>query len=169
MQRVIAVNRYDYDAGRGLRRGSFLANVILGLNGVPVLGATVMRPRQFPVEKRIFEGGVVRKQSFPPGLLKEMYRVGGRRGHYRAFMSLVRHWPGWEQARKEYGNIQVPVLLLYGGRDWSRIEERQANARDIPGAQIRTVDGGHFLSLENPAEVTGAVESTLKVGETRGW
>jgi len=169
VQRVIAINPYDYDAGRGLRRGSFLANVILGLNGVPVLGATVMRLRQFPVEKQIFEGGVVRKQSFPPALLREMYQVGGRRGHYRAFMSLVRHWPSWEQARKEYRNIQVPVLLLYGDGDWSRTEERAADARDIPGSKLRIVEGGHFLSLENPAEVIRAMESTWKVGETRGW
>jgi pimeloyl-ACP methyl ester carboxylesterase len=157
VQRVVAINPYDYDAGRGLRRGSFLANVILGLNDVPVLGATVMRLRQFPVQKQIFEGGVVRKQSFPPGLLREMYQVGARRGHYRAFMSLVHNWPGWERARKEYGNIQVPVLLLYGDGDWSRNDERQANARDIPGAQIRVVkDAGHFLTLEAPGEVVHA-------------
>jgi pimeloyl-ACP methyl ester carboxylesterase len=160
VQRVIAINPYDYDAGRGLRRGSFLANVILGLNDVPVLGATVMRLRQFPVQKKIFEGGVVRKQSFPPALLREMYQVGGRRGHYQAFMSLVYNWPGWEQARKEYRNIQLPVLLLYGDRDWSRTEERQANARDIPGAQFRVVrDTGHFLSLDQPREILAAAEA----------
>lgn len=160
VQRVIAINPYDYDAGRGLRRGSFLANVILGLNDVPVLGATVMRLRQFPVQKKIFEGGVVRKQSFPPALLREMYQVGGRRGHYQAFMSLVHNWPGWEQARKEYRNIQLPVLLLYGDRDWSRTEERQANARDIPGAQFRVVrDTGHFLSLDLPREILAAAEA----------
>lgn len=160
VQRVIAINPYDYDAGRGLRRGSFLANVILGLNDVPVLGATVMRLRQFPVQKKIFEGGVVRKQSFPPALLREMYQVGGRRGHYQAFMSLVHNWPGWEQARKEYRNIQLPVLLLYGDRDWSRTEERQANARDIPGAQFRVVrDTGHFLSLDQPREILAAAEA----------
>ena len=160
VQRVIAINPYDYDAGRGLRRGSFLANVILGLNGVPVLGATVMRLRQFPVEKQIFEGGVVRKQSFPPALLREMYQVGGRRGYYQAFMSLVHNWSGWEQARKEYGDIQVPVLLLYGDGDWSRTDERDANARHIPGAQFRVVrDAGHFLSLDQPREILAAAEA----------
>jgi pimeloyl-ACP methyl ester carboxylesterase len=158
---VVAINPYDYDAGRGLRRSSTLANLILGMGGIPILGATVMRLRQFAIEKRIFQGGVKRKQSLPEALALEMYRVGTRRGHYRAFMSLVRHWPGWERARTEYGNIGRPVLLLYGDADWSRTEERAADARDIPGAQLRIVDGGHFLSLENPAEVTRAVESTL--------
>ena len=161
VRRVIAINPYDYDAGRGLRRGSLPANIVLGLNDVPVLGATVMRLRQFPIEKRIFQGGVKRKQSIPPALLKEMYRVGGRRGHYRAFMSLVHHWPEWERARAEYGNIDRPVLLLYGDSDWSRPEEREATARAIPGAQMRTIkDAGHFLSLEAPADLLRATDGT---------
>jgi len=156
-RQVVAINPYDYDRGRGLRRSSLLANIILGLNDVPVLGATVMRLRQFPIEKRIFQGGVMRKQSIPPALLKEMYRVGARRGHYRAFMSLVHNWPGWEQARREYGRVERPVLLLYGDGDWSRPEEREANGRAIPGAQIRVVkEAGHFLALEAPSEVVRA-------------
>jgi pimeloyl-ACP methyl ester carboxylesterase len=157
VRQVIAINPYDYDRGRGLRRSSLLANIILGLNDVPVLGGTVMRLRQFPIEKRIFQGGVMRKQSIPPALLKEMYRVGARRGHYRAFMSLVHNWPGWEQARGEYGRVERPVLLLYGDGDWSRAEEREANARAIPGAQIRVIkNAGHFLALEAPSEVVRA-------------
>lgn len=163
VRRVIAINPYDYDAGRGLRRSGLLANIILGLNDVPVLGATVVRLRQFPIEKRIFQGGVKRKQSLPPALLKEMYRVGGRRGHYRAFMSLVHHWPGWEKARAEYGKIGRPVLLLYGDSDWSRPEEREATARAIPGAQMRTVkDAGHFLALEAPEELLRATEGRFE-------
>jgi pimeloyl-ACP methyl ester carboxylesterase len=154
---VVAINPYDYDAGRGLRRSSTLANLLFGAGSIPILGATVMRLRQRVIENRVFQGGVKRKQSLPEPLALEMYRVGNRRGHYRAFMSLIRNWPGWEQARTEYVNIDRPVLLLYGDADWSRTEEREADARDIPGAQLRIVEGGHFLSLENPAEVTSAV------------
>ena len=77
--------------------------------------------------KRVFEGGVVRKGSLPPQLAREMYRVGNRKGHYGALMSLVRHWREWEHARREYGAIQRPVLLLYGAEDWSRQPERESN------------------------------------------
>jgi pimeloyl-ACP methyl ester carboxylesterase len=103
VQRVIAINPYDYDRGRGLRRSSALANLLFGLNDVPVLGATVTRLRQFPIVKKVFEGGVHHSESFPPTLLREMYAVGNRPGHYQAFMSLVSHWPEWEEARKECG------------------------------------------------------------------
>ena len=158
---VVAINPYDYDAGRGLRRSSTLANVLFGVGNIPILGATAMRLRQRFIENRVLQGGVKRKQSLPEALALEMYRVGNRKGHYRAFMSLVRHWPGWEQARTEYTNIEQPVLLLYGDADWSRTEEREADARDIPGAQLKIVEGGHFLSLENPAALTDAVEGML--------
>jgi pimeloyl-ACP methyl ester carboxylesterase len=151
VRRVVAINPYDYDHGRGLRRSSTLANLVLGVSRVPLLGATVMRLRNPLVETRILRGGVHRVGALPPALAREMYAVGNRRGHYRAFLSLVRHWPSWETARAEYRAIHCPVLLLYGDHDWSRPEERAANRRDIPGAQLRVVsNAGHFLALDAP-------------------
>jgi pimeloyl-ACP methyl ester carboxylesterase len=87
-----------------------------------------------------------------------MYLVGNRSGHARAFKSLVAHWAGWERARVEYSRIRVPVQLVYGERDWSRPEEREANRRDIPGARLRVVEGaGHFLSLDDPSSAVRAI------------
>ncbi len=165
VRRVVAINPYDYDRGRGLRRSSMLANLLFGITNVPVLGATVIRLRSYPIEKHIFEGGVRRPGAMPPDLSREMYRVGNRRGHYHAFMSLVRHWPEWERARAEYRNIIAPVLLLYGDHDWSRSEEREADQRVIPGAQMRVVpDGGHFLSLDAQEEVIQAIVEFAAAG-----
>lgn len=155
---VVAINPYDYDRGRGLRRSSGLANLIFGLNNVPILGATVTRLRQYPIVKRILEGGVYRKGALPEALARALYRVGDRRGHYRAFMSLGRHWPDWERARVEYANIDRPTLLVYGDHDWSRLEEREADRHAIPGTEMRVItDAGHFLSLDAPADVVRAV------------
>ncbi len=158
VRRVVAINPYDYDSGRGLRRSSALANLLFGLNNVPVLGATVSRLRQYPIVRRVFQGGVYRKGSLPSALAREMYLVGNRRGHNRAFMSLVRHWGSWEAGRAEYGAIDCPTLLLYGDHDWSRDEERAADARAIPGAELHVVrDAGHFLSLDAPDEAVAAI------------
>ncbi len=160
IRRVVAINPYDYDGGRGIRRSSALANLFFGLNNVPVLGATVNRLRLYPIVSQVFDGGVHRKGALPRALAREMYLVGNRRGYYRAFMSLVRHWGSWEAARAEYGNIDRPTLLLYGDHDWSRADERAADARLIPGAELRTIrDGGHFLSLDAPDEVVAAILS----------
>ncbi|MFQ5804485.1 MAG: alpha/beta fold hydrolase, partial [Candidatus Methylomirabilales bacterium] len=151
VKQVIAINAYDYDAGRGIMRGSPVAKLLFSLNSVPILGSTFWRLRQYLVFKLIIEGGVVHKNSLPSALLREMNEVGNRPYHYLAFMSLVRHWAGWEDARGEYPKIAVPVMLVYSERDWSRPDEREANHRAIPGGQKTIVkDAGHFLSLDAP-------------------
>jgi pimeloyl-ACP methyl ester carboxylesterase len=160
---VVAMNAYDYAGGRGIRRSSTIANLLFGLNDVPVLGATVNRLRSYPIVLPILKGGVARTGSIPPMLARELYRVGNRRGHNRALMSLVHNWASWEAGHVEYGNIDRPTLLLYGDHDWSRDDERAANARSIPGAELRIIpNAGHFLSLDAPDEVVAAI-----VGFTR--
>jgi pimeloyl-ACP methyl ester carboxylesterase len=155
---VVAINPYDYDRGRGIRRGSLLANVLFGLSNVPVIGGTVTRLRSYPIVRRVMQGGLSRKESLPDSLAREVNAVGNRRGHYRAQMSLVRHWPEWERARAEYGSVDRPVLLLYGDHDWSHPDEREANRRAVPGAEMRiTADAGHFLALDAPEEVVRSV------------
>jgi pimeloyl-ACP methyl ester carboxylesterase len=151
VKQVIAINPYDYDKGRGAKRSSAMANLLFSLNNIPILGSTFWRLRLYPIFKNIMDGGVVHKDSLPPALLREMNEVGNRPYHYLAFMSLVRHWAGWEDARADYGKIAIPVLLVYGEGDWSRPDEREANQRAIPGAQMIIVkDAGHFLSLDMP-------------------
>jgi pimeloyl-ACP methyl ester carboxylesterase len=155
---VVAVNPYDYDRGRGLRRSSTLANLFIGMSGVPFLGAIVRRVQPYPAVKRIFQGGVYGKDSFPPTLLRELYAAGREPGHGRAFFQLVGHWPSWEQARAEYGKIALPVLLLYGDHDWSHEDEREADRQAIPGARMRVVENaGHFLALDAPQAFVQAV------------
>lgn len=154
VKQVIAINAYDYDAGRGVKRSSAIANLLFSLNNVPILGPTFWRLRQYPIFKKIMEGGIVHKDALPPALLREMYEVGNRPHHYRALMSLVRHWAGWDRGRVDYAKIAVPVVLVYGEHDWSRPEEREANQRVIPGSRMTIVRGaGHFLSLDAPEAV----------------
>jgi pimeloyl-ACP methyl ester carboxylesterase len=155
---VLAVNPYDYDRGRGLRRSSALANLFIGMSGVPFLGAIVRRVQPYPAVKRIFQGGVYRRDSFPAALLRELYAAGKEPGHGRAFTQLVGHWPSWERARAEYGKIALPVLLLYGDHDWSHEDEREADRQAIPGARMKVVDNaGHFLALDAPGAFVQAV------------
>jgi pimeloyl-ACP methyl ester carboxylesterase len=164
---VVAINPYDYAGGRGIRRSSLLANLVFGLTNVPVLGGTVNRLRALPIVTWIMRGGVRRKGVLPRGLAREMYLVGNRPGHSRALASLVRHWDTWEAARAEYGAIDRPVLLLYGDHDWSRDDERAADVRAIPSAELRIIpDAGHFLSLDAPEEMLAEVGPWL--GRLRG-
>jgi pimeloyl-ACP methyl ester carboxylesterase len=154
VSRVVAINPYDYAKGRGMARSSALAGLIVALADLPVVGDTVMRLRQFVIMKSALNGGVADPERIPPELLKEMYLVGNRKGHYRAFLNLLRNAETWETAAEAYSNIRIPVLLLWGARDWSRPDEREHDRQIVPGAKMATVeDGGHFLPLDRPDAV----------------
>lgn len=160
VRRVIAINSYDYDKGRGITRGSVISKLIFAVTGVPILGGIVWRLRWEGAFAAIIKGSVHDAASLPPDLVHEMHVVGNRRHHYEAFMSLVAHFPEWEALRKGYASIAIPVLLVYGEYDWSRPEERDSNRRIVPGAEMRTVPGaGHLLSLDRPEATIDAVRS----------
>ena len=149
--RVVAINPYDYAKGRGMARSSLLGWMVTYASLIPVIGETVMRLRNFIIMKAVLRGGVADPESISPALLKEMYAVGNRPGHYRAFISLLRNAASWEMATKDYGRIAVPVLLLWGDGDWTRSSEREHERDLIPGARIVTIErGGHFLALDRP-------------------
>lgn len=158
VRRVVAISAYDYCRGLGVTRGSRLAGMLFGVAGWPVLGATFWRLRTYPVFAAILRGGVVRKGAFPDSLLLEMHRVGNRPGHMGGFLSLIKHLSEWEQARTVYSDIEIPTLLVYGERDWSLANEREATCRAIRGTRLETIaDRGHFLSVDAPAEVAGLI------------
>ncbi len=152
--RVVPINPYDYAKGRGITRSSFLGWMITVTSQNRMIGGTIMRLRNFVIMKAVLQGGVANPQSIRPALMKEMYRVGNRSGHYRAFISLVANAASWETATQVYGNIKVPVFLIWGAKDWSRLSEREHDRSLIPGAWMTTVeDGGHFLPLDRPQEL----------------
>jgi pimeloyl-ACP methyl ester carboxylesterase len=168
VERVIAVNTYDYAKGRGMTRSSFLGWFITVASETPVIAGTIMRLRNFVIMKAVLRGGVAHSESIPPELLKEMYLVGNRRSHYQAFISLLRHALSWEAATDVYQNINVPAFLIWGDQDWSRPVERERDRNLIPTAQVATIkDGGHFLPLDRPTEVVEAIMSFTGIRSRR--
>jgi 3-oxoadipate enol-lactonase len=58
-----------------------------------------------------------------------------------------------------YGQIGIPVLVVYGDRDWSLAEERRRTVAAIPGAIAETVTGGgHVLSLDQPERLAELIK-----------
>ena len=148
--RVVAINPYDYPPLGGIRHSSLAARVILGPASVPILGATLMRLRTRLVSDWIMEGGVTNADSLGSELKEELYEVGARAGHYKAFLSLLAHERLWSHAKEEYPRVKVPTLLVYGSRDWAPERMRRDVRQRIPAASSVDLNGGHFLSLEQP-------------------
>ena len=161
--KVIAINPYDYGNGTGLARANVLAWLNVNVGKIPVLGETFMRLRNAYVEKYILQGGVAHPSAITPGFAAQASASGRRTGHYQAFLSLLRHAYLWDAAREHYGDIKVPVLVVYGDRDWSRPDERQRTVAAIPKAKMETVpEGGHFLSLDQPQRLAELITSFAK-------
>jgi pimeloyl-ACP methyl ester carboxylesterase len=160
VKRVITINPYDYGHGMGIARANGWAWLTFNLARVPVLGETVMRLRNSFIEQRILQGGVANLVAITPGFGAQVRASGLRPGHYRAFINLLRHAHLWDKERERYGEITVPVLVVYGDRDWSREHERQRTVEAIPGAKMETVaNAGHFLSLDQPERLAELIKS----------
>jgi pimeloyl-ACP methyl ester carboxylesterase len=156
---IVSINPYDYGK-RGIDRANAVAKILFTLAPIPVLGDTVMRLRNRMVEGKVLDGAVANPSAVPRTFREEVFTVGERPGHYRAFLKLIRHMPLWREAHEVYGRVQVPVLLVYGDQDWSREAERQLTLRQIPGARLVTVkDAGHFLPLDQPAAVVQQIRA----------
>ena len=157
---VVAVNPYDYGRWGGARRSSPLNNVVFTTILWPVLGPIVARAGTPGLLRLVLAGGLHDRHKLPPSLAGDIVRCGRLPGHARAFRSLCLQWRTWLSARAQYGAITLPVTLVYGDEDWSRPAERDANAREIPGAHLVTLkDTGHFASLETPKEIADLIQA----------
>ena len=157
---VVAVNPYDYGRWGGARRSSPLNNVVFTTILWPVLGPIVARAGTPGLLRLVLAGGLHDRHKLPPGLAGDIARCGRLPGHARAFRSLCLQWRSWLSARAQYGAITLPVTLVYGDEDWSRPAERNANAREIPGAHLVTLQAtGHFASLETPKEIAALIQA----------
>jgi pimeloyl-ACP methyl ester carboxylesterase len=159
---IVSMNPYDYGE-RGIDRANVVAKILFTLAPIPLLGDTVMRLRNPLVEEKVLDGGMADPRAIPRSFREEMFVVGKRPGHYRAFLNLIRHMPLWRKTHAAYGRIQMPVLLVYGDHDWSRDTERQRTLREIPGARLVTVkDAGHFLPLDQPDAVVQQIRAFVR-------
>ena len=158
-----------YAKGRGMARSSPFGWVVTYASLIPFIGETVMRLRNFLIMRAVLRGGVAEAKSIPPALLKEMYLVGNRPGHYRAFLSLLRNSASWEAATKDYGRIDIPVLLIWGDKDWARPSEREHDRELIQGVQMTTLKGGgHFLALDKPQDLSEQIIRFVACAHPKG-
>ena len=156
IKRVYTLNPYDYGKhyGGGIRRSSVWGSVIVGSFGMPVIGAVSSRMENKFFLRKVLQGGLVEPDNLPPQLLAEFNNVGHRPGYRHVERSTFKHWRSWVAARAYYGQITVPVTLLYGEHDWSYPEERAATHAMIAGSKMVTLAGaGHFATLEAADEI----------------
>ena len=149
---VVAFNPYDYPQGVG--RANRVASIYVRSARLPTIGAAVTRMENAPVLGIVLRGGLLDGRKLPDHYLAELRRVGRRPGYARVARAVFRNVDSMVAARELYGRVTVPVTLIYGDHDWSRMPEREANLALLRGADsIALDDTGHFAALEQPTRV----------------
>ena len=149
VRRVLAVNPYDY-AG-GIKRSSFLARFIVTGVLAPGIGPTLAGLEPKPIVRAVLNGGLVDTRALRDDYLDELLKVGLRPGYPTVARSVYAALPSLIAARSRYREVNAPVHLIYGDKDWSRPSDRQANKQLLPTAQFTQVpNAGHFIALERP-------------------
>jgi pimeloyl-ACP methyl ester carboxylesterase len=149
VRRVVAINAYDY-AG-GIARSSLLARLIVTGVLAPGIGPRFAAVEPKPIMRAVLRGGLVDKSALRDDYVDELLAVGRRWGYPTVARAVYRSLPSLIAARSRYREVAAAVHLVYGGQDWSRPSDRQANRRALPAAAFTQVPGaGHFIALERP-------------------
>lgn len=163
IQRVVAINPYDY-AG-GIARSGLLARFIVSGVLAPGVGPTLAALEPRPIMRAVLRGGLVDRTALREDYLDELLKVGHRPGYSTVARSVYANLPSLVAARSRYAEARAPVHLIYGEKDWSRPSDRQANRQLLPAAEfIHVPNAGHFIALERP-DVPANLLNQLARGE----
>jgi pimeloyl-ACP methyl ester carboxylesterase len=155
VERVVAVNAYDYTGG--IARSSLLARLIVTGVLAPGVGPTIAAQEPKPVMRAMLRGGLGDTDALREDYLDELLKVGQRPGYSTVARAVYQNLPSLIAARSRYREVTAPVHLVYGEKDWSRPSDRQADRQLLPEADYTLVPGaGHFIALERP-DVPAAV------------
>jgi pimeloyl-ACP methyl ester carboxylesterase len=160
VQRVVAVNPYDYAGGIG--RSSLLARLIVAGVLAPGIGPILARQEPRPIMRAVLRGGVVDTAAIREDYLDELLEVGRRPGYPTVARAVYASLPSLIAARSRYPVVSAAVELIYGEKDWSRLADRQANKLLLSTAGFTEVPNtGHFLALERPDVPAQLLNSAL--------
>ncbi len=160
VRRVVAFNTYDYIPG--VERANLFASIIIKSVRAPLVGSIFAALENRPILKGVMRGGVFNPRTMPDDFLDELNRVGKRQGYSTVARAVYRSLPSYVAARQLYGNVTVPVTMIYGDHDWSRPGDRDGAVALLRKADTITLPRtGHFASLESPDEVARILLGTL--------
>src|SRR5207244_3389109 len=104
-----------------------------------------------PIMRAVLGGGLVDKTALRADYLDELIAVGRRPGYPTVARAVYASLSSLVAARSRYTEVDAPVHLIHGQKDWSRSSDRDANRQVLSNAAFAQVaNAGHFIALERP-------------------
>ncbi|MFF7287196.1 alpha/beta fold hydrolase [Streptomyces griseorubiginosus] len=158
VRRVVAVNAYDFRGG--IARSGLLARVVVSGVLAPGVGPVIAAVEPRPALRAILRGGLGDRSALREDYVDELLQVGARPGYPTVARAVYQALPSLIAARSRYPEVQAPVHLVYGEKDWSRPSDRDADRRLLPGADFTQIPrAGHFIALERPDVLAGLLNA----------
>jgi pimeloyl-ACP methyl ester carboxylesterase len=152
VRQVVALNTYDYP--QGIERANLFASIIVKAMRVPGFGLIFAKLENALILTGVMRGGFFDPKQLPADFIQEQLKSGKRPGYSVVGTKYFRALQSYIAARDLYRRVNVPVILVYGDHDWSRLDDRAEVARLVPGNRLISLSrSGHFGSLEHPDEI----------------
>jgi len=132
------------------------------------LGEWFLRPRFKAAVRLALRDAVADRALITDEIVDYYFALTRRPGFAQAYLSTARHWLGWAAHRPSFGELHMPVLILWGEQD--RVHPfRQAGLLRtlIPQARLTSFPGcGHLPHVEQPEAVNALLREFL-AGDAR--
>lgn len=119
------------------------------------LGAWLLRPRFTPFVRQALRDAVADPAVITDDIVAYYAALARRPGFRHVYLSTARHWHAWAGQRPRFGELQMPVRLIWGEADRVHpIRQAALLTTLIPQAElVRLPQCGHLPHIEQPAHV----------------
>ena len=165
VNKVFLFNPYDYDNyfGEGISRANLFAKFILFNISLPIVGSFFSSLENKIILKTILRGGFFDIKCLSNEYLNSLCTSIKKNGYTYHFRNVLKNYKSWNEAKKLYNKIKIPVKLIYGDNDWAN-EKNKNDTKDFLGLASYNIikDCGHFSFLEKPNIVAKIISSKIK-------
>ncbi len=165
VNKIFLFNPYDYDNyfGEGISRANLFAKFILFNISLPIVGSFFSSLENKIILKTILRGGFFDIKCLSNEYLNSLCTSIKKNGYTYHFRNVLKNYKSWNEAKKLYNKIKIPVKLIYGDNDWAN-EKNKNDTKDFLGLASYNIikDCGHFSFLEKPNIVAKIISSKIK-------
>ena len=158
IKKIFCFNPYDYDNkfADGVSRGNLISKFLFFHMRLPFgIGYFFSKLECIPILWIIMRGGVYNKKSITFSYIKKLCEALSKKYFTHHERNVFNNFKSWSNHAENYKNITVPLSLIYGKYDWSKIKERERTMTSLGLNSFENLTNtGHFSFLESPKLVS---------------